>query len=289
MEAVWEHTQSPDLHERWDLRFTRIEYLPKEDESDPQRFRYSTKIGFGLEVAGEGESRGQRNLPDGTCSSALRFWSNDPRALILEGSGYWKYIPTNEGVKFLTGYDYRTRYGRLGKIIDRIVFRPLMGWATAWSFDRLRLWLEKQIDPGLSLRMSLVHCVARASLGTVFAYHGLVPKLLARNANEIGMLERAGFSAGFSFAATMAFGVMELVFSVWLLFAWRSRLPLILCIAFMCAATIGLAATFPRVFLEPFNPFTLNLLVACMAVVDLVALPFLPSAGRCARKPIEEH
>ena len=25
-----------------------------------------------------------------------------------------------------------------------------MGWATAWSFDRLRLWLEEGIDPATS-------------------------------------------------------------------------------------------------------------------------------------------
>ena len=29
MDALWAHTQTPALHERWDLRFSRIEYLPK--------------------------------------------------------------------------------------------------------------------------------------------------------------------------------------------------------------------------------------------------------------------
>jgi hypothetical protein len=56
MESVWDHTQTPALHERWDLRFSRIDYLPKRDQSEPQRFRYETRIGFGLDVSGEGES-----------------------------------------------------------------------------------------------------------------------------------------------------------------------------------------------------------------------------------------
>lgn len=43
IEEVWEKTQRPDLHQRWDLRFTRIEYLPRPDESEPQRFLYSTR------------------------------------------------------------------------------------------------------------------------------------------------------------------------------------------------------------------------------------------------------
>ena len=50
MEDVWQKTQSPELHEHWDLRFTRIEYLPRADESQPQRFLYETRFGFGIAV-----------------------------------------------------------------------------------------------------------------------------------------------------------------------------------------------------------------------------------------------
>jgi hypothetical protein len=114
MEKLWTHTQNPDLHERWDLRFSHIEYLPKEHAAAPQRFRYVTRIGFGLEVSGEGESVGETNLEDGSRSSALKFSSRDPRSIIREGSGYWKYIPTDEGIRFLTWYDYRTRFGIIG-------------------------------------------------------------------------------------------------------------------------------------------------------------------------------
>src|SRR5258707_5056309 len=47
-------------HERWDLRFSRIEYLPRPDPSQPQRFRYSTRIGFGVAIAGEGDRKSTR-------------------------------------------------------------------------------------------------------------------------------------------------------------------------------------------------------------------------------------
>jgi len=152
MDAVWSHTQTPELHERWDLRFSRIEYLPKTSGDDPQRFRYVTRIGFGFEVSGEGETVGQRGMKDGSRSSALKFWSAAPLSIIREGSGYWKYIPTAEGIRFLTWYDYRTRFGPAGALFDRLIFRPLIGWATAWSFDRLRLWLEQGVDPSRALR-----------------------------------------------------------------------------------------------------------------------------------------
>ena len=154
LEELWTRTQRPDLHQRWDLRFSRIEYLPRPDEAAPQRFLYATRIGLGLEVRGEGESIGEKDSSDGSRTSALRFWSNDGRALIREGSGYWRYVPTAEGVRFITSYDYEARFGRLGRLVD-LAFRPLLGWATAWSFDRLRLWLEEEIPPERSLRRLL--------------------------------------------------------------------------------------------------------------------------------------
>ena len=149
LEELWEKTQDPALHRRWDLRFTSIEPL------GGGRFRYATRIGLGFEVAGEGESAGERRADDSSATSALRFWSGDSRALIREGSGYWRYVPTDDGVRFITRYDYETRWGDAGRRLDRVGFRPLLGWATAWSFDRLRLWLERGIPPEESLRRLL--------------------------------------------------------------------------------------------------------------------------------------
>ena len=60
MDVLWRHTQVPDVHERWDLRFTRIEYLPRPDETLPQRFLYSTRIGFGMRIPAQDPRRGER-------------------------------------------------------------------------------------------------------------------------------------------------------------------------------------------------------------------------------------
>jgi hypothetical protein len=30
---IWRRTQVPDLHEQWDLRFTTIDYLPRDSEA----------------------------------------------------------------------------------------------------------------------------------------------------------------------------------------------------------------------------------------------------------------
>ncbi|MFJ6695444.1 hypothetical protein ACIQM4_05175 [Streptomyces sp. NPDC091272] len=167
LETLWERTQEPSQHRRWDLRFTDIDHLPRLSEAEPQRFRYATRLAPFLNVAGTGVFAGERHRPDGTRTCALRFASPHPLSLLAEGSGYWRYVPTPDGIRFLTGYDYRPRWGRFGKMADRLVFRPLMGWATAWSFDRLRLWLEHGRSPARSLAAALAELALRVAVAVL--------------------------------------------------------------------------------------------------------------------------
>ncbi|MFE3168500.1 hypothetical protein [Streptomyces sp. NPDC059224] len=161
LDALWAHTQDPARHQRWDLRFTEIDHLARVP-GEPQRLRYATRVLPCLVIAGTGVLAGERERPDGTRTSALRFASPHPLSLLAEGSGYWRYVPVGDGVRFLTGYDYRPRWGRFGALADRFVLRPLTGWATAWSFDRLRLWLERGITPERARRNWLAETAARA-------------------------------------------------------------------------------------------------------------------------------
>jgi hypothetical protein len=159
IEDVWAATQDPARHRRWDLRFGEISYLPRVD-GEPQRFTYATTVFPGVRIAGTGESLGDRDREDGTRWSGLRFWAADRRSIIEAGAGYWRYVPTPDGVRFLTRYDYRPRWGQPGEVIDRYLFRPVFGWATAWSFDRLRLWLEDGLPPERSRNRAVTHVVA---------------------------------------------------------------------------------------------------------------------------------
>jgi polyketide cyclase/dehydrase/lipid transport protein len=158
LETVWERTHQPDSHARWDLRFSRLEYLPPAGGRDLQRLLYTTRIGFGLKIRGEGAFVGSKDAVDGSRTTGLRFWCSDRRSLIRSGSGYWRYIPNEGGTTFLTRFDYETRFGRGGALFDRLLVRPLLRWATAWSFDRLRLWLEQGIQPEVARR----HLLPRA-------------------------------------------------------------------------------------------------------------------------------
>jgi len=285
MDALWRHTQEPRLHERWDLRFSEIEYLPRVDETQPQRFRYATRVGFGLRIVGEGESVGQRDQPDGSCTSLLTFDSSDPRSVIREGGGWWKYVPTPDGIRFMTQYDYRTRGGAAGRVFDRLVFRPLLGWATAWSFDRLRLWLERGVDPTVAMRSTVARAVARVGVAFVFAYHGLVPKLLCAHPDEIAMLRDIGLSSDAASRAIVVGGVAELGLAACMLILWRRKWPSWTALGFLLLATVGVAVNSPRFIGAAFNPVSLDVATACLAAIDLLLVSDVPSATRCLRSP----
>ncbi len=284
IDEVWRRTQVPDLHELWDLRFTSIDYLPRRSEEEPQRFRYSTRLGFGLKVDGEGESTGTREDATGLRTSALKFWSTDPKSLIEEGSGYWQYIPTAGGVRFLTWYDYRTRFGAAGRLIDRLMFRPLIGWATAWSFDRLRLWIDRGVPPQVSMRMALIHALARLGIAFTWLWQGLVPKLMFENADERAMLAAAGLPIGF----LSVVGVLEIALAVLTLVLWRWRPFFLLNILLMIAALVAVGFQSPAYLFGAFNPVTLNAGVVVLSVIGYFSAVEIPSASRCLRHAPKE-
>ncbi|ROP65453.1 polyketide cyclase/dehydrase/lipid transport protein [Curtobacterium sp. PhB115] len=141
LDRVWAATQDPEQHVRWDVRFSEIVPEPAQD-GEPTRFRYVRRSAV-HDVHGSGVSIGERRRPDGSRTSALRFSTADRLSPIRTGRGYWRYAPTGDGrTRFITGYDYDGGWGPLD-----LVVRPLLGWATAWSFDRLRIWLEGGPEP----------------------------------------------------------------------------------------------------------------------------------------------
>ncbi len=296
MDELWEKTQNPQLHQHWDLRFTQIEYLPRHGE-EPQKFLYRTRIGFGLKIDGQGESTGERDGDDGARTSSLKFWSEDPKSLIKTGSGYWKYVPgvtqaigfdpagveARPYIRFFTWYDYETRFGAIGKVIDRCLFRPLLGWATAWSFDRLRLWIEEGIPPESSRDRALIYAVSRGTAAFIWFYHGLVPKLLYHDKAELDLLSRIAPPQNLHVAATLA-GVVEVSFALLLVLLWRRTWPLWLTVALMLVGIPVVAISAPEYLSAAFNPVTLNISLAMLALIALIAGSDLPTATRCLRK-----
>lgn len=142
-DRIWDLTQNPEAHTRWDARFSRITPHGTATDSDGAwRFTYERRM-FGHTIRGTGISLGSRTGADGVRTSALRFTTDDRLSPLREGRGFWRYEPVDGGVRFVTGYDYSPGWGRL---TDRAV-RPIVAWLTAYSFARLRRWAELDEAP----------------------------------------------------------------------------------------------------------------------------------------------
>lgn len=282
IERLWRFTQDPKLHELWDLRFTDITYLNSEAE-DPQRFLYETRIGFGLKISGTGASVGNISKETGERVSSLKFGTKNALSLIREGRGYWKYSEKEDGVAFITQYDYETNHGRLGRLAD-VAFRPLLGWATAWSFDALRLWLEKGLHPKLLFQKTAIYWLVCLLLFFVWVYQGLVPKIAVSHPLEISMLASLLGGRFHPEAALKLIGLAEVMIGVLWLFPFHKKkwfLPHIglLVLLSVCAGMADTAA-----FAHPFNPVTLNAALIVLSLIGYLSADDIPSARNTIRK-----
>ncbi|MDC0711417.1 SRPBCC family protein [Stigmatella sp. ncwal1] len=147
VEQVWNLTQDHRLHPRWDHRFSSIVMLHEDAHGPPTvplgmpdpRIQTGTvmryeKTVLGASIRGFGRYKLHRPMQQST----FEFWSEEPLSLIARGVGLWRYTALPEGgMEFATSYTYEVRWGALGRVVDRFVFRPLFQRYTEQSFTRL--------------------------------------------------------------------------------------------------------------------------------------------------------
>ncbi|WP_092554857.1 SRPBCC family protein [Herbiconiux ginsengi] len=97
-DRVWELSQSPEAHTRWDLRFSCITPLETRVEGEPYRFRYERRVPFHT-IVGTGIALGERESRTSERTSALRFTTDDRLSPLRDGRGYWCYTPTARGTR----------------------------------------------------------------------------------------------------------------------------------------------------------------------------------------------
>lgn len=284
IEKVWKYSQDPKLHEQWDLRFTSITYNDKLPTDDLQTFTYSTKLMPGVQVTGWGESKGTHEKASGEKTSSLHFGTEQMISPIAEGKGYWKYIPHENGTTFLTQYDYQVRFGILGRLVDHL-FRPLMGWGTALSFDVLKRWIEVGESPKTQYRRFFSFFAICFLFAFVWFYQGLVPKVLTQQPLEIQMLlQLSPLNYAQASTAIILVGIAEILFSFcWLVPNLQKRLLQLQVVIFPFLTLSAILAE-PAVAIAPFNVITLNVTLWIVSIVGLLLHEQLPTAKSCNRK-----
>ncbi|MFL5382677.1 MAG: DoxX-like family protein [Longimicrobiaceae bacterium] len=120
-------------------------------------------------------------------------------------------------------------------------------------------------------RLAAIHAVARVTLALAFLWHGLVPKLLYRHADELALLRDSGLSASAAERMVTIVGVAEVVYGIALLALWRVRALFLPAAVAMLVITPGILANSPRFIPAAFTPVTLNLCVAAVAIIGWIA------------------
>ena len=283
MEKLWTATQDPELHTQWDLRFSSISYLPKE-EGKAQLFSYKTNIGF-VTVEGWGKSVGEHHAKDGSRTSSLHFGTEQKISIIREGKGYWKYKPSDESITFLTQYDYDVNFGTIGALTDRYFFRPLIGWGTALSFDVLRRWLEKGEAPASQYFRFFFNWAIMLLFVFVWLYHGVIPKILLSHPEEMEAVQGfLGLSGQSATKALLMAGILESLFGlIWLIYPKKRHLFGMQVLIFPLL-TLSVLFGDPSDFAHPYNPLTFNAALFVLSVMGYVISKDLPTAKNCKRK-----
>lgn len=284
IEEVWHFTQQPDLHEQWDLRFSTITYNEKEHEDMPQTFTYTTNVMPGVVVAGWGESKGTHEKASGVKTSSLHFGTSQLISPIKEGRGYWQYIPNGDKIIFLTQYDYDVRFGKLGQLFD-LLFRPVIGWATALSFNVLARWIEIGEKPETQYRRFFSYYLLCFLFSFIWFYQGLIPKVMMQHPLEIEMLMNLSpLTLGQASTAVSWVGILEMVIGIFFLVPKLQPLLLKAQILLYPLLTLSAIIAAPSVATAPFNVITFNIGLWIASIIALLMTKELPTARYCKRK-----
>jgi DoxX-like protein len=132
--------------------------------------------------------------------------------------------------------------------------------------------------------MAFIHASARLGIALIWAWQGLMPKLLFPSHDERSMMTAAGLPV----ALLPWIGVLELAFAAATIAFWRWRPFFLLNALAMGVALAVVALSSPSYLVAAFNPFALNMAMILLSLIGYLAASELPSASRCLRNAPKE-
>ena len=127
--------------------------------------------------------------------------------------------------------------------------------------------------------------MARGALAAVWIYQGLVPKLLAPERGELAILRATGLLPGHEGFLLAFLGLAEVGLGLVMLARPASRWPLGTTLLVLPGFLLAALYAVPASFLAPFNPPTLILAMAALALIAWWTSKDVVSARHCRRHP----
>lgn len=151
----------------------------------------------------------------------------------------------------------------------------------------LKRWLEQGESPKTQYRRFFACILIYAAMAFIWAYQGIVPKLLIMHPEEVAMVQYLTLGKSeITLWVVRAVGVLEVLFAmVWLLPFHKKRLLQLQVIGFpiltIIAYTVGATIT------APFNMFTFNAALFILSIIGVLLVYEVPSTKSCKRKKSE--
>lgn len=107
-----------------------------------------------------------------------------------------------------------------------------------------------------------INTIARFTLAFVFAYHGLVPKILWLSPVEAALTNAHHLDA--TLISPIA-GVFEIILALSIIVFKKSIIPIYIAIALLFALLLDVMLIMPSLLIAAFNPVTINLVTIVIA------------------------
>ena len=131
-----------------------------------------------------------------------------------------------------------------------------------------------ELPPSIEETLRVIKVLARISLGLVWLYEGLVPKIIFLNAlpEQIELVRRSGLFWPTPRVTLIALGIAQIVAGVILMIGWAERAVVMLTTLGLFVLIVLVAIGEPRMLTDPFGALAKDLcLVSCAVTVWLLA------------------
>lgn len=116
--------------------------------------------------------------------------------------------------------------------------------------------------------IEFIYKLSRWSIAVIFFYHGLVPKILFENSQEVLMNETLMPMVSKKFALISS-GVLEILYGILLIVLFKSKWLIYPALIFGSLITFVLLMTLPEMFKNAFNPFSINFALCVLCLINI--------------------
>jgi uncharacterized membrane protein YphA (DoxX/SURF4 family) len=119
---------------------------------------------------------------------------------------------------------------------------------------------------------------ARLSLGVVWIYEGLIPKILFFHAHseQTDLVRRSGFYWITPEFTLIVLGVVQVIVGIILVIGWQERAAVVLATLAMCVLIVFVATGDPAMLTDPFGALVKDLCLGACALTVWLLAPLAP-------------